>query len=80
MQLLVDKESIMVVLALAALSGGIATAVWMADYGPIGVILTMPVGGSLAGLAAAVLIGMRYKTTKREMEALTLPDLIQPRS
>ena len=80
MQLVIAKERIMIVLALAALSGGIATAVWMADYGPLGVILTMPVGGSLAGLAAAVPIGIRYKATKREREALTLPELIQPRS
>ena len=70
----------MIVLSLAALSGGVATAIWMADYGPIVAILTMPLGGSLAALAAAISLGVRNNATKREREALTLPQLIRSQS
>ncbi|GJD43644.1 hypothetical protein AFCDBAGC_1496 [Methylobacterium cerastii] len=67
----------MIVLALAALFGGVATAAWMADYGVIAVILTMPLGGSLAALAATIPMAVRNKATRREREALTLPELIR---
>ena len=67
----------MIVLALAALSGGVATAAWMADYGVIAVVLTMPLGGSLAALAATIPMAVRNEATKREREALTLPELIR---
>lgn len=75
LQLKVAKENAMIVLALAALFGGVATAIWMADYGAIAVILSMPLGGSLAAIAAAIPLGVRNKATKREREALTLPEL-----
>ena len=68
----------MIVLALAALFGGAATAAWMADYGTIAVILSTPFGGSLAALIGAVLLLIRDKATKNEREALTLPRLIHP--
>ena len=70
----------MIVILLAALPGGVATAIWAADYGPIVAILMMPLGGSLAALAAAIPLGVRNKATKREREALTLPELIRSQS
>ena len=78
MQLEVANEDIMIVLTLAALLGGIATAAWMADYGAIAVIVTMPFGGSLAAIAVVILLVVRDRATKREREALTLPKLIRP--
>lgn len=68
----------MIVLALAALCGGIATAAWMADYGVIAVILTTPLGGSLATLGAAIPLLVRNKATNRERGALTLPGMMRP--
>ncbi|TXM64797.1 hypothetical protein FV226_25985 [Methylobacterium sp. WL12] len=65
----------MIVLALAALFGGLATAAWMTDYGVIAVVLTMPLGGSLAALAATIPMAIRNEATRREREALTLPEL-----
>jgi hypothetical protein len=78
MQSEVANEDIMIVLTLAALLGGIATAAWMADYGVIAVIVTMPFGGSLAAIAVVILLVVRDRATKREREALTLPKLIRP--
>jgi hypothetical protein len=68
----------MIVVALAALIGGVAVAAWMADYGAVAVILTMPLGGSAAAMAVAILLIIRDKATKQEREALTLPELIRP--
>jgi hypothetical protein len=67
----------MLVLTLTALLGGVATAAWMADYEVIAVILTMPLGGSLAATVAVIMLMLRDKATKREREALTLPRLIR---